>query len=211
MSYDDLERDLSWLRFERQRVTHELRRLHADLSHHFSLFPFHESLSPMASAALSELETLASDIEAYGATAANAINAALAAGAGGAPTGVAESDVQAAADKVTASFADLKAAIAKATAIGVTTPPAAITVSPATLPPATVGTAYTAALTPSGGLSPYQFAVTTGSFPTGLLLNTDGSVTGVPSAAGDFTAGVEVSDSSTPPLVTNLTYEIVAS
>ena len=51
---------------------------------------------------------------------------------------------------------------------------------------AQVGTAYSSAMTATGGVTPYTFS-NTGSLPPGLLLNAGtGAVTGTPTAAGTF-------------------------
>jgi hypothetical protein len=56
---------------------------------------------------------------------------------------------------------------------------------------------YTAVLNASGGLKPYNWAIKTGTLPSGLTLNTDGTITGTPNAkiTSNFTA--EVTDSDT--------------
>jgi hypothetical protein len=59
-----------------------------------------------------------------------------------------------------------------------------IVLSPATLPDATVGTAYAQVISASGGSGSYDFAVTSGSLPSGLSLASDGTLSGVPTAAG---------------------------
>lgn len=76
-----------------------------------------------------------------------------------------------------------------------------LTVTSTSLPSATIGTAYSATLTASGGATPYTFAVTTGSLPAGLSLNAaTGAITGTPTTAallpGSFT--ITVTDSSSP-------------
>lgn len=64
---------------------------------------------------------------------------------------------------------------------------AAITVNPASLPTATVGVAYNQIITATGGNAPYSFAVTNGTLPTGLSLDsTTGALTGTPTAGGTF-------------------------
>ena len=53
--------------------------------------------------------------------------------------------------------------------------------------PATVGVAYNAAPSVSGGAAPYAFSIVDGSLPPGLVLNpSTGSITGIPSAAGTY-------------------------
>ena len=71
-----------------------------------------------------------------------------------------------------------------------------ITVSPATLPDGSVTSAYSQTVTASGGSSPYTFAVTAGSLPTGLSLNTStGDITGTPTATGTFNFTITATDS----------------
>ncbi len=54
------------------------------------------------------------------------------------------------------------------------------------LPVGTVGTPYTGSLT-SNGVPPRTFSLTGGSFPPGLTLASDGSISGTPTQAGSFT------------------------
>lgn len=51
------------------------------------------------------------------------------------------------------------------------------------LPAGTVGAAYSAALQATGGKAPYSWALKSGSLPTGLKLNSSGSITGTPQSA----------------------------
>jgi hypothetical protein len=60
----------------------------------------------------------------------------------------------------------------------------AITLSPATLPNATVGVAYSQTITGSGGTAPYTFTVTAGVLPAGLTLTGAGVLAGTPTTAG---------------------------
>ncbi|HUP45826.1 MAG TPA: ice-binding family protein [Thermoanaerobaculia bacterium] len=65
-----------------------------------------------------------------------------------------------------------------------------ITLSPATLPGATVGVFYNATIVASGGTAPYTYTVTSGSLPAGLTLNpVTGSISGTltASATSNFT------------------------
>jgi hypothetical protein len=72
-----------------------------------------------------------------------------------------------------------------------------ITVSPATLPAASVAAAYSQTITASGGTSPYTFAVTAGALPAGLSLSSAGALSGTPTAGGTFTFTVTATDSTT--------------
>jgi hypothetical protein len=70
----------------------------------------------------------------------------------------------------------------------------ALTISTASLPGGTVGTAYTSTLAATGGVPPYTWTAT-GSLPAGLALSGTGVLSGTPSAGGSFTIGVKVTDS----------------
>jgi hypothetical protein len=62
-----------------------------------------------------------------------------------------------------------------------------ITLSPAVLPPGTVGTPYSQTISASGGTAPYTYSVTSGALPPGLTLNTaTGAITGTPTTQGLF-------------------------
>ncbi|WP_198665920.1 MULTISPECIES: putative Ig domain-containing protein [unclassified Sphingomonas] len=71
-----------------------------------------------------------------------------------------------------------------------------VVVDTATLPGATVGNAYTATLSASGGVGPYRYAVTTGALPAGVTLATDGTLSGTPTKGGSFAITVTATDSS---------------
>ncbi|MCL2659100.1 MAG: Ig-like domain repeat protein [Acidobacteriaceae bacterium] len=74
-----------------------------------------------------------------------------------------------------------------------------ITLSPATLPDGFYGTAYSETETASGGVTPpYAFALTTGSLPPGLALNTTGVISGTPTVPGSYTFTVTATDSTLP-------------
>jgi hypothetical protein len=59
-----------------------------------------------------------------------------------------------------------------------------LAVSPSSLPAATVYTAYSQTITASAGTSPYTFAVTSGSLPTGLTLSSGGVLSGTINTSG---------------------------
>jgi len=65
-----------------------------------------------------------------------------------------------------------------------------------TLPSAAVGVNYNASLTVSGGTAPYNFSVASGQLPSGVGLgNKNGTISGTPSTAGNFSFAVSVTDS----------------
>jgi hypothetical protein len=71
-----------------------------------------------------------------------------------------------------------------------------ITTAPV-LPNGAVSATYSAALNAVGGAAPYAWSVTQGALPAGLTLDpASGLITGSPSAAGEFTFMVQVTDSS---------------
>jgi hypothetical protein len=77
-------------------------------------------------------------------------------------------------------------------------PPPKVTAT--SLPGGTGGTVYSAALQATGGISPYTWSVTAGAPTQGLSVNTDGSISGTPTASGTSNFTVQVADSGNPPL-----------
>ncbi len=72
-----------------------------------------------------------------------------------------------------------------------------ITVNPASLPNGSVGTPYSQTVSGSGGTSPYTFSVSSGSLPTGLLLNSStGAIAGTPTTVGTFTFTITATDAT---------------
>jgi len=77
---------------------------------------------------------------------------------------------------------------------------ARLAITTTSLPNGTVGSAYSARLAAAGGRTRYTWAVTVGSLPAGLLLNSStGDITGTPTTARtyDFTAQVTDADKTT--------------
>jgi len=65
------------------------------------------------------------------------------------------------------------------------------------LPSATVGASYDAALSVSGGTAPYRFSMKSGQLPAGVQFgDTNGTFTGTPSAVGNFNFSVSVQDAN---------------
>jgi Tol biopolymer transport system component len=78
-------------------------------------------------------------------------------------------------------------------------PQAALSVTTTSLPGATLGAGYSAALAATGGTAPYTWSVTSGSLPPGLSLNAStGVISGAPVLAGTFGFTVQATDSSSP-------------
>src|SRR3984885_2057553 len=93
-----------------------------------------------------------------------------------------------------------KMSASHAVAITVNAPPA-LTITTASLPAGTTGAAYSQTLQASGGIPPYTWAVTTGSLPAGLSLNSGtGAISGTPSGTltGTTNFTVTATDSQTP-------------
>jgi hypothetical protein len=81
--------------------------------------------------------------------------------------------------------------------------PAPLAIMSTSLPNGTVNSNYGTTLQTTGGTTPYTWAVTTGSLPAGLSLNTStGAITGIPTASGTSTFKVTVTDSTTPTAMT---------
>ncbi|MEP6908746.1 MAG: putative Ig domain-containing protein, partial [Pseudoxanthomonas sp.] len=67
-------------------------------------------------------------------------------------------------------------------------------IAPATLPATTAGLSYSASVSASAGIAPYAFTVTGGALPTGLVLNNNGTLSGVTTASGSFNFTVTATD-----------------
>ncbi len=78
--------------------------------------------------------------------------------------------------------------------------PAAPSVTNTGLAVATVGTAYSASLTESGGISPYTWTLSSGTLPASMTLSSAGVLSGTPMAtdAGTYNLTFKVTDSGTP-------------
>ncbi len=133
----------------------------------------------------------------YAWTATTALPAGLALSANGvlsgSPTatgtftiGVSVSDSSSTKQTATGSF--------KVTVVAAAAP---LVIATTSFPAATVGTSFSSTLSASGGSSPYVWSATT-AVPTGLVLNSNGTLSGTPSAAGTFNIGVKVVDNAVP-------------
>jgi hypothetical protein len=86
-------------------------------------------------------------------------------------------------------------------AVTVTPPPVSITTT--SLLTATAGTAYSSTLSATGGKLPYTWTLSSGSLPSGITVQSAGSISGTTSQTGSFTATIEVTDSSSPKLTSS--------
>ncbi|RZJ95566.1 MAG: autotransporter domain-containing protein, partial [Brevundimonas sp.] len=82
-------------------------------------------------------------------------------------------------------------------AYGLTIGAPAMSLTPATLPAATVAQPYSQSFAAAGGVAPYSYAVTAGALPAGLSLTADGALSGTPTAGGTFNFTVTATDSAT--------------
>ncbi len=69
--------------------------------------------------------------------------------------------------------------------------------TPAALPSAAVGAAYSVILFPSGGTPPYSWSLSSGTLPPGVSFDaSSGTLSGTPNAAGNFSFELRLTDSS---------------
>lgn len=71
---------------------------------------------------------------------------------------------------------------------------ATVTLAPAILAVPTVGVPYHQAFSASGGSAPYSYASSGGSLPAGLTLSASGTISGTPTAAGNYSFSVTATD-----------------
>jgi hypothetical protein len=85
-----------------------------------------------------------------------------------------------------------KQARAKVTVTPPTTAP--LTITTASLPIIPANTTYPFTMGATGGFPPYTWSVISGSLPAGLTLNSDGALTGTPTAIGTYQLTIKVTD-----------------
>ena len=77
-----------------------------------------------------------------------------------------------------------------------------LAISPDALPNGTVGAAYSATLTPSGGVAPYVVQLaSSSSLPPGVALSGGGGLSGVPNAPGNYTLQIVATDAAGSTLI----------
>jgi len=109
---------------------------------------------------------------------------------------------------VTVADAEKQNAV-RAFAIEVATPPLSITTE--VLPTGQIGTAYSAALTATGGLTPYSWTIPSDLLPPGLAFDAQsGAISGTPTQTGTFSFPVTVTDASKQSVSRSLSITITA-
>jgi hypothetical protein len=73
-----------------------------------------------------------------------------------------------------------------------------ITTTPGSLPDAVLGIPYSFTFQSSGGINPVAWTVASGQLPAGLTLNSNGTLSGTPTATGSFTFTAQAGDASSP-------------
>ncbi|MDX2042059.1 MAG: putative Ig domain-containing protein [Acidobacteriota bacterium] len=69
-----------------------------------------------------------------------------------------------------------------------------ITLTPTTLANGVVGQMFMQQFSPAGGAAPFTYSLSGGTLPTGVTLQPDGKLTGIPEAAGNFNFTVKATD-----------------
>ncbi len=116
----------------------------------------------------------------------------------GAITGTPTAAVTAAA--LSFKVTDASTPVQNATAnLTLTIAPTTLTISTTTLPSGTVGIAYSQSLAATGGTTPYNWQVATGTLPAGLTLNAStGLISGTPTAGASSALTFKVTDAGPP-------------
>lgn len=86
--------------------------------------------------------------------------------------------------------------------------PSPLQITTTSLPAGGVSVAYNQTLVATGGTTPYTWAVTAGTLPTGLTLSTAGVISGTPTATGTFNFTVQVTDAASFTATAGLTITV---
>jgi phosphatidylinositol-3-phosphatase len=85
---------------------------------------------------------------------------------------------------------------ATSAAVRITVNNSHLQITTSSLPAGQVGTAYSATMQATGGTAPYAWKVSGGLLPAGVMLSTDGILSGTPTLSGSFSVTVSVADSA---------------
>lgn len=91
--------------------------------------------------------------------------------------------------------------------------PSSVNLAPTSLSNATVASAYNQTITATGdGIAPYSYAITAGALPAGMSLNSNGVLSGTPTAGGTFNFTITATDSDTSaPLTGSQAYTLTVA
>ena len=93
----------------------------------------------------------------------------------------------------------------KSATSSITVTPSHLAIMPLQFSTGTIGTAYSASLSATGGTPGYAWSITSGSLPSGLSLSAStGTISGKPSAAGTSSFTVTVADSENPAQISSM-------
>ncbi|MCX7293685.1 IPT/TIG domain-containing protein, partial [Janthinobacterium sp.] len=88
-------------------------------------------------------------------------------------------------------------------------PAAAFTVSPGSLSAPVIGVAYSQAMSSTGGVAPYNYALVSGALPPGITVSSTGVISGTVTATGAYVFGIKVTDSTSgTPLTVTKNYSV---
>lgn len=100
----------------------------------------------------------------------------------------------------------------KSLSIAVAAATQTLSISTSTLAGAQVGTAYSGTLQATGGTTPYAWAISSGSLPSGLSLNaSSGVISGTPNASGTSSFTAKVTDSGNGTATKSLSIAVAAA
>jgi parallel beta-helix repeat protein len=91
-------------------------------------------------------------------------------------------------------------------------PPAVLRITTSSLPSGTASQAYSAAVTATGGTTPYTWTLSAGALPTGLTIAaSSGAIVGTPSQSGTFSFTAQVKDSAGQSATAGLSIQIASA
>ncbi|HEU4819463.1 beta strand repeat-containing protein, partial [Janthinobacterium sp.] len=86
---------------------------------------------------------------------------------------------------------------------------AAFTVSPGSLTAPVIGVPYSQAMSASGGVAPYTYALDSGTLPPGITVSSSGVISGTVTATGAYVFAIKVTDSTSgTPLTVTKNYSV---
>ncbi|MGX5666030.1 putative Ig domain-containing protein [Rhizobium daejeonense] len=97
-------------------------------------------------------------------------------------------------DSFTYLVTDSATGLSSAATVNITVTAPTVAISPSTLPAGTAAVAYSQTLSGNDGTAPYAFVVTSGSLPAGLMLATNGTLSGIPTSEESQTFTVTATD-----------------